>query len=84
MHLKCNITVTGELNLTSSKLLNAHVQQFSLLVAYCRTLLLSNKIFNCKNHKKSLIHESATKCAWFHVSLFLNSPLHHAVHIVTS
>ncbi len=40
-------------------------------------MLFSNKEINRKN----LIHESTT---WFNDNLYLNSPLHHVVHILTS
>ncbi len=44
-------------------------------------MLFSNKVINRKNHKCP-IHESTT---WFSdIVLYLNSPLHRVVHILTS
>ena len=57
MCLKCSINFTGELNLSFSIPLNAHIQLFSDSVLF--SLLFSNKVINHKNNK-CLIHELTT------------------------
>ena len=60
-----------------------HMSNCSMFQYLLHNTLLSNKVIYHKNHSvKCLIHESATKCSGS--MTILNSPLHHAVHILTS